>query len=48
MVPYRQFVLSFPIPLRFWLHANEKLYATVHQLVMGEIHGYYQLRRSGV
>jgi hypothetical protein len=42
MVPYRQFVLSFPIPLRFWLHANEKLYAKVHQLVMGEINGYYR------
>ncbi len=42
LVPYRQFVLSFPIPLRFWLHANEKLYAKIHNLVMGEIHRYYQ------
>jgi hypothetical protein len=48
MVPFRQFVLSFPIPLRFWLHANEKLYAKIHQLVMQEIHHYYRRKATAL
>ena len=24
LVPYRQFVVSFPIPLRYWLHTNKR------------------------
>jgi hypothetical protein len=40
-VPYRQFVLSFPIPLRFWLHTNTKLFARVHAIVIRAIHRFY-------
>ena len=40
-VPYRQFVISFPFPLRYWLQANKKLYAKIHKMVIKEIHGYY-------
>jgi Transposase zinc-binding domain len=29
LAPYRQMVLSFPIPLRYWLHTNKKLFAKV-------------------
>jgi hypothetical protein len=39
--PYRQFVISFPIPMRYWLHTNKKLYAKVHSIVIKEIHKYY-------
>jgi len=38
IIPYRQFVLSFPIPLRYWLHSNRLLYAKVHSIVIREIH----------
>ena len=41
VIPYRQFVLSFPIPLRYWLNCNRKLYAKVHSLVIREVHRYY-------
>jgi hypothetical protein len=40
-VPYRQFVLSYPIPLRYWLNANKELYGEIHKIVIKEIHGYY-------
>jgi len=50
LIPYRQFVLSFPIPLRYWLHSNRQLYAKVHAIVIGEIHRYYidKARREGI
>jgi hypothetical protein len=41
VVPYRQFVVTFPIPLRYWLQSNRKLYARVHKLMIREIHRYY-------
>ncbi len=41
LVPYRQFVVSFPIPMRYWLQSNTKLYARIHQLMIREIHRYY-------
>ena len=34
LVPYRQMVLSFPIPLRYWMQANRKLFAKVHRRVI--------------
>ena len=42
VIPYRQFVLSFPIPLRYWLHSNRQLYAKVHSIVISEIHRHYR------
>jgi len=41
VVPYRQFVISFPIPMRDWLQTNKKLYAKIHSLVIKELHQYY-------
>jgi len=38
VIPYRQFVLSFPIPLRYWLNSNRNLFAKVHGIVISEIH----------
>ena len=34
-------VLSFPIPLRYWLQTNKKLYAKIHAIVIKEMHRYY-------
>lgn len=42
IAPYRQFVISFPVPLRFWFQTNKKLYAHVHKIVISEIQRYYQ------
>ena len=42
MVPYRQYVISFPIPMRYWMQFNKKLYAKVHSLVIKELHRYYK------
>ena len=41
MVPYRQFVVSFPIPMRYWLQSNTKLYSRVHKIMIREINRYY-------
>ena len=41
LVPYRQFVVTLPIPLRYWCHFNKKLYAKIHKLIITEIHQYY-------
>ena len=40
-VPYRQFVVTFPFPMRYWLQTNKKLYANIHRLVIKEINRYY-------
>jgi len=39
--PYRQWVLSLPIPLRFWMATNKKLTSKVHQIASKEIAAYY-------
>jgi Putative transposase/Transposase zinc-binding domain len=44
LVPYRQFVISFPIPLRFWLETNRKLYSQIHKLVIQEFDNYYMAK----
>ncbi|MBM4254192.1 MAG: transposase [Deltaproteobacteria bacterium] len=41
LVPYRQFVVSFPIPLRYWLHTNKRFASEVFGLVTREIHRHY-------
>lgn len=45
-IAYRQFVITFPIPLRYWLHSNKKLFSKVHGFVIKELHGYYQNKAS--
>src|SRR6056297_3445848 len=37
-IPYRQFVISFPIPMRYWIHTNKKLFSSIHRIVTKEIH----------
>ena len=44
LVPYRQFVVTFPIPMRYWILANAKLYASVHRSVIREIHRDYKTK----
>ena len=41
LAPYRQFVVSFPIPLRYWLHTNKRFAAEVYAIVTKAIHRYY-------
>ncbi|MBP9708682.1 MAG: transposase [Oligoflexales bacterium] len=41
LVPYRQYVVSFPIPLRYWLQTNRKLYSKIHSIIIKQIHRYY-------
>jgi hypothetical protein len=41
VVPYRQFVVSFAIPMRYWLQAGRKLYAKIHKIMIKQIHKYY-------
>ena len=42
LAPYRQFVVSFPIPLRHWLQTNKKLWSKIHSIVIKQIHSYYR------
>ncbi len=39
--PYCQWVLSLPIPLRFWIAIHKKLTSKVHQTASKEINAYY-------
>ncbi len=50
LAPYRQMVLSFPVPLRYWLHTNKKLFAKVHAIIIKQMHRYYtdKAARAGV
>ncbi|MBP9706552.1 MAG: transposase zinc-binding domain-containing protein [Oligoflexales bacterium] len=45
-IPYRQFVVSFPIPLRYWLNTNKKLYSKLHSIIIKEINQYYISKAS--
>jgi len=48
LVPYRQFVVSFPIPMRYWLHKNKKFFAKVHRTIIDLIHSYYTGKASAL
>ncbi len=37
LTPYRQFVLSFPIPMRYWFQTNRKLFSKVHGILNSEV-----------
>ena len=41
LAPYRQYVVSFPIPLRYWLHTNKRFAAEVYAIVTKAIHCSY-------
>ncbi len=47
LIPYRQFVVSFPMPLRFWIHTNKRLFARVHDIVIKEILRRYDETAAG-
>ena len=40
-VRIRQYVLSVPIPLRYWMTSNKKLLAGVHKIFASEIESFY-------
>ena len=44
MAPYRQFVVTFPIPMRYWLHSNKVLFTKVYRIIIKEIHDYYKTK----
>ena len=42
MVPYRQFVITFPYPLRYWLNTNTSLFKEVHDIITNAIQAHYK------
>ena len=48
LVPYRQFVISLPIPMRYSLHTNKRFFAKVHRIIINLIHGYYMTKVSAL
>jgi hypothetical protein len=42
VAPYRQFVVSFPVPLRYWMHTNQLLFGKIHKIVTREISRAYE------
>ena len=40
-VPYRQFVISYPFPLRFYMNASRELCSKVLRIISTSIHRYY-------
>lgn len=40
-ISYRQFVISFPFVMRFWLETNQRLFAKIHKIVIGKLHQHY-------
>ena len=45
-VPVRQWVMSFPMPLRFWMAKSPKLMTTVLSMVIRAVNGHYRKARS--
>ncbi len=45
---YRQFVVSFPIPMRYWLNSNKTLFSKIHQILIKVIHQHYLTTASDV
>ena len=41
LVPYRQFVVTFPVPLRYLINSNKNLFKKVHKIVISLIHSHY-------
>jgi hypothetical protein len=46
MAPYRQFVVTFPIPMPYWLHSNKALFAKVYRIMIKKIHDYYKIKAT--
>lgn len=43
---YRQFVVTFPYQLRYWLAMNSKLNNKIHKLVVRQVMDYYERRAA--
>jgi hypothetical protein len=41
LIPYRQYVVTLPFPMRYWLHTNRKLRSHVHKTIIRHIHRLY-------
>ena len=39
IVPYRQFVITFPYPLRYWLNTNTELFGSIHHIILTMVPG---------
>ena len=37
VVPYRQFVVTFPFPMRYWLNTNKALFSATHKTITDAI-----------
>jgi hypothetical protein len=46
--PYRQFVVSVPPVLRYWMGTNRKLARKVHKIAVSEIDSYYKIKAESV
>ena len=46
MVPYRQFVITFPFQMRYWLNTNRQLFTQVHGIITTEIQSFYESQTS--
>lgn len=42
IIPYRQFVITFPIPMRYWLHTNKKLFSKIQSIIYQQITTFYR------
>ena len=41
LVPYRQFVVTFPFPMRYWLNTNKSLFSATHKIITDAIQELY-------
>ena len=41
IAPYRQFVVTFPFPMRYWLNTNKTLFSTTHKIITDAIQELY-------
>ena len=41
IVPYRQFVVTFPFPMRYWLNTNKALFSASHKIITDAIQELY-------
>jgi len=39
--PYRQWIVTLPVPLRFWIATSKKLASEVHRLIIDQIDQHY-------
>ena len=45
-VPIRQYVLSLPYPLRYWMASNKKLCGKVHKILASTVEDFYSDKKD--